>query len=64
MQHWGGAQWVLATWMIVGLLCPPLVRGARLHDARDTTSWQGFYASKVLDCCVLALILLWGGFWN
>lgn len=60
---WGGAQWVLATWMVVILLFPVSCRVAGFAS-RSGRDWGLWYATKVIDTVVLTAVLAWGGFWS
>lgn len=68
MDNWGGAQWVLSTWLVLTVVFFPLVirmSGVTFGGRRRAAApeWFGWFLSKVSDAVVLVLILWWGGFW-
>ncbi|MBP1179987.1 hypothetical protein JOE48_001951 [Methylobacterium sp. PvR107] len=61
--HWGGAQWVLATVLMLATLAPIAVRAAGL-SRKSSREWGGWYAGQLLGRAALIAVLAWGGFWN
>jgi hypothetical protein len=61
MEHWGGAQWVLATLMIMATLLPI---GAKCAGISKRDDWLYWYVGQVLVRLGLVGILAWGGFWS
>lgn len=62
-EHWGGAQWVLATLMVVGAVLPMPFRMAGLSK-KSAVDWAGWYIGSLLEKVSLAALLWWGGFWG
>lgn len=60
---WGGAQWVLATLMIIATVVPIAVRAAGL-SRRSNTDFVAWYTSEFATRIALVAILWWGGFWS
>lgn len=68
MADWGGAQWVLVTWLTLEVIVPPLLRFGMMMDGsyRPKNSNAEFIGRRVADLTgklVLVAILYWGGFW-
>ena len=64
---WGGAQWVLATLLVVATVLPILVKVSGLADALATTrpgSWGVRFAVNTINRIGLVVVLWWGGFWS
>lgn len=65
---WGGAQWVLATLLVVMTIAPPVLRkGLALNGVTLKMTWTqywGEHLGRVATYVVLTLILWWGGFWS
>lgn len=69
MTDWGGAQWVLLTWVfMMNLMVPAVLRagGVTGKDGQraSATKWAGFYLSKVISATALITVLWWGGFFS
>lgn len=62
-EAWGGAQWLLAAYLIFCLAGPVLVRVAG-YSNKAPGRWLGWYMGRTLDIVALTLILGWGGFWK
>ena len=61
MEHWGGAQWVLATLLAVSVFLPVSMKCAGFSKRAD---WGTWYASALVSRLGLIAILWWGGFWS
>lgn len=62
-EAWGGAQWVLAAYLMVCFTAPVLVRVAG-YSNKAPAQWLGWYVGRTLDITALTLVLGWGGFWK
>lgn len=67
MADWQGAQWVLATIMVMMTVCPPVIRWALMQrdPARPATTWPkywGMWTGDLITRAALVAILIWGGF--
>ena len=55
MVTWGGAQWVLVTLLVLGLVMPLANNGSKMTGI----DW----GARALIYAWLVAILAWGGFW-
>ncbi|GEL44238.1 hypothetical protein MEX01_48290 [Methylorubrum extorquens] len=62
-ETWGGAQWLLAFWLLFGLLAPVAVRAAGL-GTKPPGAWLAWYGARAVSIGTLAAVLAWGGFWS
>lgn len=64
---WGGAQWVLATWLVLNVVAPPLLRAAMIRQGyqpeNDTAHYIGRRVFDLIGKLALVALLAWGGFW-
>ena len=63
-EHWGGAQWVLATWMVIFSVLPTMLRIAKPNPETSRMEWCGAELSRWMQRLTLIAVLYWGGFWS
>lgn len=65
-MDWGGAQWVMACYLALRAIAPPVARGAGLSapgkPPKPFAEWLGGYLAILLGLAFLVAILRWGGF--
>jgi len=61
--HWGGAQWILAFWLVLRVTMFPVI-GTMLKDDAKPSSRGVRYTTIVLSVATLIVVLWWGGFWG
>lgn len=66
-SHWGGAQWVLATFWLIFTVGMPVIRaGIIANGGTFKDSWADYWRKwsiNLIERATLAAILAWGGFW-
>jgi hypothetical protein len=66
-SDWGGAQWVLATWIVLSVIAPPILRAGLMQRGytpeTDNAHFIGKQVSHFTIKAVLVAILYWGDFW-
>lgn len=66
LDAWGGAQWVLATWMMLSGTVFPAI-GAYYRSSQGSLNKEqhaGFWMYKIISAVTLFAVLSWGGFWS
>lgn len=68
IDHWEGAQWVLASYLIGKSINPIIFRlaGITLPSShhKELAEWLGEYLANILGTALLVAVLWWGGFWS
>lgn len=64
LDNWGGAQWVLAHWLLLQVTLFPLIGLRMAQDDRAKKNLAVRYASTCISVAVLPAMLAWGGFWG
>lgn len=68
-DDWHGAQWVLATWLVLNVVVPPILRAALIRQGyepeagKDNARYIGARVADLMAKLALVGVLYWGGFW-